>query len=114
MQEGDVVIVPFPQSDGTAKNRPAVILRELPPFGDFLVCGLSTQLHQRVEGFDELISPGDADFGRSGIKGKSLIRLGYLLSLPEARIYGRAGSISEERHKRLLSALSEYLALNAR
>jgi mRNA interferase MazF len=31
MKESDVVIVPLPQSDGVVKNRPAVILREMPP-----------------------------------------------------------------------------------
>ena len=32
MKEGDVVIVPLPQADGSVKNRPAIILREMPPF----------------------------------------------------------------------------------
>ncbi|MEK0178996.1 MAG: hypothetical protein EAZ98_04140 [Oscillatoriales cyanobacterium] len=44
MQEADVVLTPIPQADGTTKNRPAILLRELPPYRDFLVCGVSTQL----------------------------------------------------------------------
>jgi len=32
MKEGDVVIVPMPQADGMSKNRPAIVLREMPPF----------------------------------------------------------------------------------
>ena len=43
MKEGDVILTPVPQADGTIKTRPAVILREMPPYKDFLV---STQLHQ--------------------------------------------------------------------
>lgn len=44
MKEGDVVLTPLPQADGMIKNRPAIILREMPPYRDFLVCGVSTQL----------------------------------------------------------------------
>jgi mRNA interferase MazF len=40
MNEGDIVFAPLPQADGRIKNRPAVLLRRLPPFGDWLVCGV--------------------------------------------------------------------------
>ncbi len=71
MKEGDVVLTPLPQADGQIKNRPAIILREMPPYGDFLVCGVSTQLHQEVAGFDDPIRPSDADFATSGLKAPS-------------------------------------------
>jgi mRNA interferase MazF len=45
MKEGDVVLATIPQADTRVKNRPAVILREMPPYGDLLVCGISTHLH---------------------------------------------------------------------
>ena len=48
MKEGDIALVPLPQADGQRKRRPAVILRFVPPLGDILVCGVSTQL-QRLE-----------------------------------------------------------------
>lgn len=48
MKEGDVVIVPMPQADGMVKNRPAIILREMPPFRDLLVSGVSTQFFLRA------------------------------------------------------------------
>lgn len=32
MKEGDVILTPVPQADGTIKTRPAVILREMPPY----------------------------------------------------------------------------------
>lgn len=66
MKEGDVILAPLPQADGQIKNRPALFLRELPPFQDALVCGISTQLHQWVIGFDELITSQDDDFASSG------------------------------------------------
>jgi len=67
MKEGDVVLTPIPQADSKVKNRPAIILREMPPYRDLLVCGVSTQLHQQVKDFDEIISPADADFVSSGL-----------------------------------------------
>lgn len=109
MKEGDIVLTPVPQANGVAKNRPAVLLRELPPYQDFLVCGVSTRLHQQVPGFDEVISPPDADFATSSLKSASLIRLGCLAVLPRRDIIGVIGAISHERHKRLLKALSDYL-----
>jgi mRNA interferase MazF len=45
MNEGDIALTALPQSDGSVKPRPAVLLRRMPPFGDWLVCGVSTQLH---------------------------------------------------------------------
>ena len=109
MQEGDVVLTPIPQADGRIKNRPALILREMPSHGDFLVCGISTQLHRSVPGFDEIISPTDADFASSGLVAASLIRLSFLAVLPRKNIAGTIGSIAPERHKRLLQALSNHL-----
>jgi mRNA interferase MazF len=109
MKEGDVVLTPIPQADGAIKNRPAIILREMPPYKDFLVCGVSTQLHRQVKGFDEVISPTEADFASSGLKAESLVRLGFLAVLPHSGIIGAIGAISRERHKRLLKTLSDYL-----
>lgn len=109
MKEGDIVIVPLPQADGVVKNRPAIILREMPPFRDVLVYGVSTQLRQAIKDFDDVIAPIDADFGPSGLQAESLIRLGFLVVIPRAKIAGTIGSISSDRHKRLLQRLSEYL-----
>jgi mRNA interferase MazF len=81
----------------------------MPPHGDLLVCGVSTQLHHEVAGFDETITPGDPDFPGSGLKAPSLIRLSFLTVLPVSSFIGSIGSIAPERHRRLLQRLSEYL-----
>jgi mRNA interferase MazF len=80
----------------------------MPPFGDFLVCGISTQLQQTSQ-LDEIISRGDADFSLSGLKATSLIRLGFLAVLPKSEFKGRIGSVSSDRHSRLLAKLAEHL-----
>ena len=109
MNQGDIVLTPVPQADGVIKNRPAIFLREMPPYRDLLVCGVSTQLHQEVKGFDEVIDLSDGDFETTGLRAASLIRLGFLAVLPRSTIIGSIGSISSERHKRLLTKLSNYL-----
>ena len=111
MREGDVVLSPFRQADGKTKNRPAIILRIMPRFGDLLVCGVSRQLHHEVADFDEVIAPTDADFVSSGLLDTSLIRLGFLALLPASEFLGDIGSISTERHHRLLRRLANYLQL---
>ena len=109
MKEADVVLTPIPQADGVLKNRPAIILRELPPYRDFLLCGVSTQLDKEVKGFDEVISSNDKDFKSTGLKTTSLVRLGFLAVLPSRQIIGAIGSIFSTRHRKLLKTLSDYL-----
>lgn len=110
MKEGDVVLTPVPQADGKIKLRPALFLRKLPGiYRDVLVCGVSTQIHLCVPEFDEVVSPHDNDFLAAGLLKESLVRLGYLAVIPTNKIVGSIGSISRERHRRLLHKLSEYL-----
>ena len=109
MREGAVVLLALRQADGKVKPRPAVALRQLPGFADWLVCSVSRQLHQFVDGFDEQVSAADPDFGPSGLTGPSLIRLSFLQSVPLSAIMGRIGAISADRHRRLLANLSRHL-----
>jgi mRNA interferase MazF len=112
MNEAEVILTPLPQADGSVKNRPALLLRELPPFGDFLACGISTQIYHAVPEFDEVISYGDPDFAGSGLLADSVIRLGFLAVLPRQRILGSIGVIGSARHTRLLINLSKHLVAN--
>ena len=109
MTEGDVVLTPVPQADGQIKNRPAIFLRELPPFGNLLICGVSIQIHQQVIAFDEIVLTTDAYFVSSVLKVSSLIRLGFLSVVPNRRIIGTIGSVSPDRHMRLLQNLADHL-----
>jgi mRNA interferase MazF len=109
MKVGDIAIAPLPQADGQLKNRPVILLRAMPPFQDWLVCGVSTQLAQAVVGFDEVIGQSDPDFATSGLKSASLVRLGFLAVLPRRTLVGTIGSISAERYAGLVKRLSDYL-----
>lgn len=109
MTAGDIGLVPLPQADGRIKPRPVVLLRRMPPFGDWLVCGVSSQVCQQVAGFDEVIEPAHADFSGSGLKVASVIRLGFLATLPANDFLGALGAVSRERHARLLDRLAKFL-----
>lgn len=109
MKPGDVVLAQLRQADGVMKTRPALVLGEMPPFADFLVCGVSTQLRHEVPGFDEMMKPTDDDFKGSGLIEASLIRLGFLAILPRREVLGSIGSIAPERLQRLAQRLCERL-----
>jgi mRNA interferase MazF len=110
MKESDVILAPLFQADEELKYRPAIVLREMPPpYRDLLVCGVSTRLNQYIQGFDDIISLTDADFASSGLHSESLIRLSLLGVIPRQLVRGKLGNISDERHKRLLQRLTDYL-----
>lgn len=109
MRPGDVLLTNLPQADGLAKDRPVLCLCSVPPFQDFLVCGITTQLTNRVEDLDDIIASNDEDFRTTGLKAASLIRTAFLALLPQSRFKGRIGFVSRERHRRLLTSLAKFL-----
>ncbi|MEA5552630.1 type II toxin-antitoxin system PemK/MazF family toxin [Anabaena cylindrica UHCC 0172] len=109
MKEGNIILTPIPQANGEIKNRPALILKEMPKYQDFLVCGISNQLKQYISNFDEIISLDDDDFESSGLVSQSVIRLSFLTVIYRNSVIGSIGNISTERHQRLLENLSQFL-----
>ncbi|HLR31183.1 MAG TPA: hypothetical protein VK074_01755, partial [Fodinibius sp.] len=53
-----VFLFHFPQTDlSEGKLRPALFSRLLPgPYDDWLICMISSQTHQYLEGFDEIVA----------------------------------------------------------
>ena len=90
------------------KLRPAVCLRKLPTYNEFLVCGLSTKVNRFNEVLDEIVTPNDDNLKKLPAA-QSVIRPGFLSQVRIEEITGRIGSISVVRHRRLLKKLSEYL-----
>ncbi len=109
MIEGEIILANLPQADGNVKLRPVLLLKQLPGFKDFLVCGISTQLHQFIVGFDELIDIKSNTFTRSGLRQSSIIRLGFLAVLPSQKIAGSIGKIEAGVHQVLLQRLANFL-----
>ena len=110
MTGGNIVLTPLPQADGQVKNHPALVLCRVRPFNDLMVCGISSQLRLLVPDFDEIISTGDDGFDASSLRTQTLIRLGYVSTVPVAAIKGRVGSIGVLRHRRMVGRLLDYLS----
>jgi len=109
MKPGSIVLCRVQQSDGRLKIRPAVVLAQMPPFQDLLICAISSQVRHEVAGFDELVLSGTPEFVQSGLKVDSLIRLGLLATVPPSAVAGTLGSITTARLVRLLERLTTYL-----
>jgi mRNA interferase MazF len=103
------VLAALSQANDAIKLRPAILLCQLPPFGDWLACGVSTQARHFVPEFDELVAPADADFGGSGLRHESVVRLGFLGTLSRSQIGGTLGGIGPDRLARLRDRLARHL-----
>lgn len=113
MMPGEIVLLRMPQPDLLpGKLRPVLVLSALPgPFGDVLVCGVSSQLHQALPQWDEQISPGSPDFATSGLKVASVIRLNWLAAVSQDVSVGTLGFIGRDRSSRLRQRLAAHLIL---
>ena len=111
IQEGQVVLFNFPETDQTSKKlRPALVIRKLAGvFDDWLICMISSQLSQEIPDFDEVINKEDDDFPKSGLKMPSLVRIGRLAVVERKTLQGMIGKISERRLVLIKNRLSEWI-----
>ena len=108
---GQIVLTHFPFTNLTgAKLRPVLLLKKSSNFqDDWLVCMVSSQLHQADTGFDEILTPQDSDFAGTGLKAPSVLRLSRLAVLDGTLLLGSIGAISDERLSRVRTRLAEWL-----
>ena len=105
MREGQIIVADLPVSGKGWKRRPALVLRQLPGYGDYLVCGLSSQLHQLIPGFGEQLTPDSTN----GLTVASVIRLENLFVIADADIAGQIGRIDATTHRNLITRLADHL-----
>jgi len=105
MSEGDIVKAALNQIDGKIKFRPVLLIKKMPPFGDWLVCGITSQLQNRVEKFDLMLSEDDPDFKETGLVRTSLISPGFMAVIPENVIEGTIGKISDLKYDVLINII---------
>lgn len=110
MQAGDIALLNMQQPDGSKKARPVLLLKQVKPFNDWIVCAVSSQLHQEVKGFDYLILDTDADFAATGFKQSSLIRLGMISTVSKSSIPGVIGKIPSTALQTLKKRLAAHFA----
>ncbi|MEO6456643.1 MAG: type II toxin-antitoxin system PemK/MazF family toxin [Ginsengibacter sp.] len=109
MKEGDIVLIDLPQSGGGSKLRPALILKQLPKYNDFLVCGISSQINQYIKDFDEILNEQDVDFKQTGLRKTSVIRIFFLAIVSPQNVSGSIGNIPGVLLKNLLQRLAKFL-----
>jgi mRNA interferase MazF len=109
-KSGQIILFQFPQTDlAQGKLRPGLLLGKLPgPYDDWLVCMISSQLHQQIKNFDEVVDKNDPDFAGSGLKIPSLIRIGRLAVIDGDILLGAIGEVDTKRLKRIKVRLSEW------
>jgi mRNA interferase MazF len=112
IQEGQIVLFSFPQTDQAAgKLRPALVLRSLPGgHNDWLICMISTQLHQRVPELDEVVSETDPDFLQTGLKTASLVRVTRIAIVSADILRGAIGKLASGRLTRIRSSLGRWIS----
>lgn len=111
MQEGQIVLVPFPYIESSEiKFRPAVLVKKLPnDYEDWLVCMITTKLHQEIKNLDITINQDDPDYKDSGLKQKSLIRVSRLAVVNKSQLPGILGNVSEDRLKTIKTNLVNWI-----
>lgn len=108
---GQIVLFQFPDTDLSAgKLRPALLLGEVPGrYEDWLICMISSQLHQQIKGFDEVIHTDDSDFAQSGLKKASVLRVARLAVVEGKILKGSIGRIGETRLHRIRRTLAQWI-----
>jgi mRNA interferase MazF len=91
--------------------RPALWLGKLPgEYDDWLICMISSQTRQYIAGFDEIVQEEDDDFGASGLKVSSVIRVGRLAVVSGEILIGAIGQVSSKRLSHVKQNLANWLA----
>ena len=108
---GQIVLFRFPQADlREGKLRPALLLGKLPgEHGDWLICMISSQVRHYIPEFDEIVREEDSDFGTSGLRVVSVIRVGRLAVVEADILLGAVGEIATDRLQRIKTRLSQWL-----
>lgn len=110
MQAGDIALLNMLQPDGSKKNRPVLLLKKVLPFNDWIVCAVSSQIHQEVVGFDYKILNSDQIFSTTGLKQSSIIRLGMISTVATSSILGIIGNIPATTLDTLKKRLANHIA----
>lgn len=103
---GDVVIVPFPQTDLKAgKVRPALVLVDLPG-DDLILCQITSQ--NRSDGYS--IALGFADFASGNLPIACFLRPSRLFTVEQNIVVRTAGHLKKAKLKEVLAAARQIFS----
>ncbi|MFZ3112321.1 type II toxin-antitoxin system PemK/MazF family toxin [Methanothrix sp.] len=94
--KGDIVLVPFPNSDLTpGKLRPALVLYEDDIENETTIAYISSKTPRLPSPCDVLVTRGTPSFDESGLKLNSVIKLNKIATIKDYFISGLLGSANE-------------------
>jgi len=103
---GDVVVLPFPQTNLQAgKRRPALVVANLPGH-DLVLCQITSQL--RADGLSVVLT--DGDFSQSRLAVVSFIRAGRLFTMEPSAILYVATKVSPAKLNEVNTMLRQLFA----
>lgn len=112
IQEGQIVVFAFPQTDRTSgKLRPALALRACPGrYDDWLICMISSQRRHALAGIDEVIDQTDNDFAQTGFKTASVVRATRIAVVASDVLRGTIGTLAPERLTRIRRRIANWVS----
>jgi mRNA interferase MazF len=111
---GDIVLVPFPNSDLTpGKLRPALVLYEDAIENETTIAYISSKTPIIPSSCDILITRGTPSFDESGLKLNSLIKLNKIATIKNYFIAGLLGSADEALQAEVNAAIDACLKFKA-
>jgi mRNA interferase MazF len=108
---GQIALLKMTNADGSpGKERPVVLLARVPGiFDDWAVCMISSQKHQYLPGFDEIISADEENFEETGLQITSVVRIARLAVVHIDQLEGAIGEIAQSRLQRIRKRLAQWI-----
>lgn len=104
--KGDIVLVPFPNSDlSTCKRRPALVLYEDPVENETTIAYISSHVPIVPSPSDVMVTRGTPSFDESGLKWNSVIKLNKIATIKTHFIAGLLGTADETVKSKVNNAL---------
>lgn len=108
-----VVLVPFPFDDlSSQKVRPAVCLTdEIKPYDHIVLAFITSKVSTNPANTDFVINLNDADFGQTGLKVSSTVRLHRLMTVSRKIIRRELGELSPNQQTEIENRLRKLFKI---
>ena len=113
-KKGDIVVVRFPfvlrNGSEVQKGRPALIISDEKVkrrYSDVILAAITSQIPDDVMELELVIEPAKG----TGLLKKSLVRLDFIMTIPENLISRKIGRLSEDKVKQVESRIDRSLGI---
>jgi mRNA interferase MazF len=111
ISEGNIALFQFPNTDtSSGKLRPALVIRRTTGrFNDWLICMISSRVHQIEADTDILIKQDSAAFQATGLKVSSVIRSQRLAVVDQSVFRGVLGKVETDVLRSVKQNIAEWV-----